>query len=292
MSSSRSGLSGLGIIELICVAGSIGSAIALIFKEAILGLALAPVSLSLALNLINRNRLEQLSGQGADVSAEVQQLKGEISSLSTEAEKFRQDIQNLAHRQELTSVNSLVEQLNQQQEGLRLSLVPLQSRLDDLIQEYNNRPELKEIENLAAVITALRSSIDELPPPGQLQQPAAKTQSGEDKSTAELNQTLEKVERLDKAINLLAYQFNHRPELGEVASLSVVTESLKQSIEQLSWPNQSILFNTVEQQEETSEEKLAQDSEKVEDLQKEIDLLRHQIQYQLLELQQQVSQSN
>lgn len=283
MSNSRSGLV---FLEYICVAGSIGSAIALLFKEAIFGLALAPVSLSLVLNLINRKGLEELSGQSADVSAEVQQLKGEVSSLSVESEKFRQDVQNLAPRQELISVTSMVEQLNQQHEGLRLSLVPLQSRLDDVIQEYNNRSELQQIESLTTVITALKKSIDQLPPPGQLQQLAAEIQSGEETYKAQLSQSLEKVERLEKALDLLVYQFNHRPELEEIASLTVVTEALQQSSEQFPQSNQSLL------ERETSMAQSSHNSEKVEELQKEIDLLRLQLQYQLLELQDQISQSN
>lgn len=287
MSSSRSGL---GILEYVCVVGSIGSAIALAFKEAIFGLALAPVSLSLVLNLFNRKGLEQLSGHSADVSAEVQQLRDEITAVSAANEQFKQDIQNLVPRQELVSVNSLVEQLNQQHEGLRLSLVPMQSRLDDLIQAYDNRPELKEIENLATVITALRNSIAQLPSLGQLQPSATEIQPGEE--TSPLSQNSAKVERLEKAINLLVYQFNNRPELEAISSLSVVTEALKQSIEQLPQQGKSPLLDTVQQEVETSKTELSQHSKKVQDLQKEIDLLRHQLQYQLLEIQQQVSQSN
>jgi chromosome segregation ATPase len=285
MSSSRSGL---GLLEYACVAGSIvGSAIALATKEAIFGLA--PVSLSLVLNLINRNRLEELCQQSTGVTAEVQQLRDEITSVSAANEKV-QDVQNLASRQELNSVNSMIEQLNQQQEGLRLSLVPMQSRLDDLIQAYDNRPELKEIENLATVITALRNSIDQLPSSGQLPPTTGELQPGEE--TSQLSQNPSKVERLEKAINLLVYQFHNRPELEAISSLSVVTEALKQSIEQLPQQKQSPELDTVQQEVETSKAELSQHSKKVQDLQKEIDLLRHQTQYQLLEIQQQVSQSN
>lgn len=206
MSSNRSGL---GIAEYVCVAGSvIGSAIALIYNQAIYGLA--PISLSLILNLINRHRLEQLCEQSSAASTEVQPLKSEINSLSAANNQFKQDVQNLVPRQELTSIVSRVDELNERQKGLQLSLVPLQSRLDDLIAEFNKRPELEQIESLAFVIKALKESIDELPQPEQSPQHSVELQQQIERALVQLSQNSERVERLEKAIDLSRHQLQHQ----------------------------------------------------------------------------------
>jgi len=90
---------------------------------------------------------------------------------------------------------------------LRLSLVPLQSRLDDLIQQFKNRPELDQIESLSSVITALKQCIDELPQPQLLQKQSAALQQQVDLAlvrladrTNELSQNSARVEHLEEAI--------------------------------------------------------------------------------------------
>lgn len=184
------------IAEYVSIAGSVlGSAIALVSQQAIYGLA--PVSVSLSLNLINRRRLEQQS----------QQLRNTINSLSAANAKVKQDVQNFVPREEIAAIVSIVEGLNQQQKGLRLSLVPLQSRLDDLIQQFNHRPELEEIESLVVVIAALKQCIDGLPQPEHLQLQSAELQNQVERAlaqlsekTTELSENLERVEELEQAI--------------------------------------------------------------------------------------------
>ncbi len=267
MSNSRGGL---GTFEIISVSGAvIGSAIAYFTNQAIIGLA--PVSLSLVLNLINRRRLEAFLDQNADVTTEVQQLRRDVTLLGTTNEKVTQDIQNLAPKQELTSAISRVEELHQQQEGLRLSLVPLQSRLDDLIQQFNNRPELEEIESLTIVIEALKQSLDQLSESNQLSQQSTRN-SGQ-------------VERLQKAIELLHYQFNNRPELEEIGRLSVVSEGIKQSLEQSIYTS-SPSEREIQQQIKNSTEQLSHNTGQVNRLQKAINLLEHQLERKIWELRQ------
>lgn len=184
------------IAEYVSIAGSVlGSAIALVSQQAIYGLA--PVSVSLSLNLINRRRLEQ----------QCQQLRNTINSLSIANAKVKQDVQNFVPTEELASIVSIVEGLNQQQKGLRLSLVPLQSRLDDLIQQFNHRPELEQIESLVVVIAALKQCIDGLPQPEHLQLQSAELQNQVERAlaqlsekTTELSENLERVEELEQAI--------------------------------------------------------------------------------------------
>ncbi|HEY9637160.1 MAG TPA: hypothetical protein V6D14_27415 [Coleofasciculaceae cyanobacterium] len=189
----------LGMAEYVSVGSSVlGSAIALITQQAIYGLA--PVSVSLMLNLINRQRLEKLCQQSTTPTTQVQQLKSAIHSLSTASAIVQQDVDNLVPRQELTSIVSKVEELNQQQKGIRLSLVPLQSRLDDLIAQFNQRPELEQIESLTSVIIALKQYLDRLPGPDRLQLQSAEFQQQLESTLAELSKNSERVERLEQAI--------------------------------------------------------------------------------------------
>ncbi len=209
MSNNRSWLE---IAEYVSVGGSvIWSAIAALSEQAIYGLA--PVSVSLFLNLINRRRLEQLSQQSPVVSTQVQQLSKVVNSLSVDNTKLKQEFQNLVPRQELISLVSTVENLNQQHNGLRLSLVPIQSRLDDLIAQFNQRPELEQIESLAIVITALKQSLDSLPQPERLQQQSAEFQQQVESAlaqlaekTTDLSDNSERLNRLENAIAQIQQQ--------------------------------------------------------------------------------------
>ncbi|HEY9709045.1 MAG TPA: hypothetical protein V6D48_12660 [Oculatellaceae cyanobacterium] len=213
MSNNRSWLA---IAEYISVGGSvIGSAIAAVSEQAIYGLA--PVSLSLFLNLINRRQLELLSQQTPAASAQVQQLRSAVNSLSVANTKVKQDLQNLVPRQELTSIVSTVENLNQQHNSLRISLVAIQSRLDDLASQFNKRPELEQIESLAVVIAALKQSIDILPQPELLQRQSAELQQQVESALAQLSEKItelsnngERVQRIEDAIAQVQQQLvNH-----------------------------------------------------------------------------------
>jgi chromosome segregation ATPase len=209
MSNNRSWLE---IAEYVSVGGSvIGSAIAAVSEQVIYGLA--PVSLSLFLNLINRRQLELLSQQSSAASGQVQQLQSAVNSLSVANTKVKQDLQNLVPRQELTSIVSTVENLNQQHNSLRISLVTIQSRLDDLVSQFNKRPELEQIESLAVVITALKQSIDILPQPELLQRQSAELQQQVESALAQLSEKItelsnnrERVQRLEDAIAQLQQQ--------------------------------------------------------------------------------------
>lgn len=202
MSNNRS----LLFLEYISLPASVvGSILAMVSKQAVYGLA--PVSASLLLNMINRRSLEQQVQKRTNRVTQVEQLTSEIDSLSVTNTKVEQDVQHLASKELITSLSSRVEELHQQQDGLRLSLVPLQSRLDDLIQQFNHRPELEQIESLTTVITALKQCIDELPQPELLQQQSVALQQQVDLAlvrlsdrTSELSQSSARVEQLEKAI--------------------------------------------------------------------------------------------
>ncbi len=188
----------LDIVEYVSIGSAVvGSAIAFVSQQAIYGLA--PVSLSLVLNVINRRRLEQRYQQISAVSTQVQQLKSAINSLNVANTKLKKDIQNITPSHELSSVVSRVEELSERQNGLRLSLVPLQSRVDDLIEQFNKRPELEQIESLVVVITALKQCIDELPQPEGLQH-SAELQQQLESGLARLANQSERLTQLEDAI--------------------------------------------------------------------------------------------
>lgn len=208
MSNNRSGLF---IAEYISIAGSVVGAIWAAFSQQAIYVLAPAVSASLLLNLINRRRLEQLIQQSTTTSSQVEsqigQLRSAIDSLSAANAKVEQDVQHLASTELTTSLSSRVEELHQEQNGLRLSLVPLQSRLDDLIQQFKNRPELDQIESLSSVITALKQCIDELPQPQLIQKQSAALQQQVDLAlvrladrTNELSQNSARVEHLEEAI--------------------------------------------------------------------------------------------
>jgi len=189
----------LEIAEYISLAGVVmGLAIAFFSQQGIY--ALLPVCLSLLLNLINRRRLAQLTHQNKIASNQVQQLRSQIEALSIAYAKLEADIPNLVPREELKSLPAKVEKLNQQQNALRLSLVPLQSRLDDLIEQFNKRPELEQIESLVTVIMALKQCIDELPQLEHFSQLSRELQQQVESALAQLSENSARVEQLENAI--------------------------------------------------------------------------------------------
>ncbi len=194
----------LFIAEYVSIAASLlGTGFAAVSQQTIYGLA--PISVSLLLNLINRHRLEALTQHRTTANAQVQQLRSAIDSLNVAYAQVKQDVQNPAPRQELTSIVPIVEELNERQNELRLSLVPLQSQLNNLIEQFNNRPELEQIESLTTVIVALKKLIDELPAGHSQPQPTA-LQHQVESILAQLSQNSERVEQLEKAIAQMKQQ--------------------------------------------------------------------------------------
>ncbi|MEQ8755636.1 MAG: hypothetical protein RID09_19255 [Coleofasciculus sp. G1-WW12-02] len=157
----------LFIAESVAVAVSfVGVAIAVLSGQMIYGLA--PLAISLLLNLINRRRVVRFLRHKISDRTQIDNLSRDIQTLSTELAQLKQhhsDLANLVSREELSAVVSTVEAINEQQKGLRRSLVPLQSKLDELNQKFTQRPELEQIETLAGIIVALKQTIDQLPQP-------------------------------------------------------------------------------------------------------------------------------
>ncbi|MEQ9483903.1 hypothetical protein [Coleofasciculus sp. F4-SAH-05] len=173
----------LFIAESVAIAASfVGAIVAVISGQMIYGLA--PLSISLLLNLINRRRVVQLLRRKINDRTQIDNLSRDIQTLRADVAQLKQPNSNQMSREELSAVVSTVEAINEKQKALRGSLVPLQSKLDELNQKFRQRPELEQIETLAGIIVALKQTIDQLPQP--------------DRTAASVNP--ERVEQLERAI--------------------------------------------------------------------------------------------
>ncbi|MEQ8999676.1 MAG: hypothetical protein RID53_24595 [Coleofasciculus sp. B1-GNL1-01] len=173
----------LFIAESVAIAASfVGAIVAVISEQIIYGLA--PLAISLLLNLINRRRVVQLLRRKINDRTQIDNLSRDIQALRTDVAQLKQPDSNQMSREELSAVVSTVEAINEKQKALRGSLAPLQSKLDELNQKFRQRPELEQIETLAGIIVALKQTIDQLPQP--------------DRTTASVNP--ERVEQLERAI--------------------------------------------------------------------------------------------
>jgi chromosome segregation ATPase len=197
---------GLKIVESIAVVGSLGGSVAaFVFQQAIYGLA--PVSLSLLLNLINRHDLEQRLQQTQVWEEQIEPLKREIEEIEAAHAQTQQTVRDAVSREEFSAAISNLEAIDEQQKGLRLALSPIQSRLDDLIEQFHHRPELEQIENLANVIVALKRGIDALPQPERSQQELTALRSQVERLSAQLSETTnrhqqnsQRIERLENVL--------------------------------------------------------------------------------------------
>jgi polyhydroxyalkanoate synthesis regulator phasin len=173
----------LFIAESMAIAASfVGAIVAVISGQMIYGLA--PLAISLLLNLINRRRVVQLLRRKINDRTQIDNLSRDIQALRADVAQLKQPNSSQMSREELSAVVSTVEAINEKQKVLRGSLTPLQSKLDELNQKFTQRPELEQIEMLAGIIVALKQSIDQLPQP--------------DRTAAAVNP--ERVETLERAI--------------------------------------------------------------------------------------------
>ncbi|MEQ9368162.1 MAG: hypothetical protein RIG63_03895 [Coleofasciculus chthonoplastes F3-SA18-01] len=173
----------LFIAESVAIAASfVGAIIAVISGQIIYGLA--PLVISLLLNLINRRRVVQQLRRKINDRTQIDNLSRDIQALRADVAQLKQPNSSQMSREELSAVVSTVEAINEKQKVLRGSLTPLQSKLDELNQKFTQRPELEQIEMLAGIIVALKQSIDQLPQP--------------DRTAAAVNP--ERVETLERAI--------------------------------------------------------------------------------------------
>lgn len=171
------------IIESVAITASfIGAIIAMISEKIIYGLL--PLAIALLLNLINRRRSLQYLRDKIRDRTQLETLSQDIQTLNQQVNQLKQPNSNAVSREELSAIVSTVEAMNERQNGLRRSLVPLEKKLDELNQQFRQRPELEQIEALAGIIVTLKQAIDQLPQPG----------------IKAVTPNLERLERLERAI--------------------------------------------------------------------------------------------
>lgn len=194
--------------EYVFLAASVaGLFAATVFQE--VSYAVAPVVISLVLNLANRQRLEwqtrvnhattveRLNHHRNAVEQLNEQLKTAIQSLATANSQLLIEESALETTPQLKSMVSAIKNLRQRQKILEKAIKLIQAELTMISQQFKHRPELEQIESLTKVIIDLQEFINQLPQWGTLQQ----------RQLLELQQKVEdSLERLSQEIAEIPHQ--------------------------------------------------------------------------------------
>lgn len=174
----------LEIAEYIALAGAVAGTI----LDTVLGqfsYAAWPLCLALCLIAVNRRYGVNKDGYSRPTSAQLEQkLEQKIATLEsakiTSQEQLNQlnqelnrCVATLNHQTQsvagnvdsLKALDSLVEavqKLRSQQQQLHQSIKLIKDRLNQLTEQFKQRPELEQIESLTTVILALKKAIDDL----------------------------------------------------------------------------------------------------------------------------------
>ena len=170
----------LEIAEYISIAASIfGLIAAAVLAESIY--AVAPIVLSLLLNLINRNRLQRQTKTTAASTTDrlnqhralVEQLMEQLktpTSLASVNPQIEDNDRNFEPVENLQSIVSAIKHLRQRENILEQTIKLVQAELDIISKQFKQRPELEQIDSLTTVILDLQQFINQLPQWGNLQQ--------------------------------------------------------------------------------------------------------------------------
>ena len=170
----------LEIAEYISIAASIfGLIAAAVLAESIY--AVAPIVLSLLLNLINRNRLQRQTKTTAASTTDrlnqhralVEQLMEQLktpTSLAISNPQIEDNERNFEPVENLQSIVSAIKHLRQRENILEQTIKLVQAELDIISKQFKQRPELEQIDSLTTVILDLQQFINQLPQWGNLQQ--------------------------------------------------------------------------------------------------------------------------
>ncbi len=199
--------------EYAALAGSaLGTVAAAISSQATY--AAAPLTLALSLNLINRTRLEKQAWQRSTIeSAQVHQL---VESL---------------HNQ-VTALPSQAVDLN----PIYQAISQLNNNTQSLVQHYNARPEIEQIQELKEVIASYPLELNELQ--SNIQKLAQQFNSRSEieqiqelkEAIASLPNPLE-LNELQNDIQKLAQRFNARPEIAQIQELKEAIAALPHPLE-------------------------------------------------------------
>ena len=201
----------LEIAEYISIAASIfGLIAAAVLAESIY--AVAPIVLSLLLNLINRNRLQRQTKTTAASTSDrlnqhralVEQLMEQLkttNSLAISNPQIEDNDRNIEPVENLQSIVSAIKHLRQRENILEQTIKLVQAELDIISKQFKQRPELEQIDSLTTVILDLQQFINQLPQWGNLQQ----------------RQLIELQAKVDNALANLSEELGNIPNQVEIA---------------------------------------------------------------------------
>ncbi|HAN73598.1 MAG TPA: hypothetical protein DCQ51_22910 [Planktothrix sp. UBA8407] len=167
------------LVELIFIIAAIIGSFGILAGQSITYAAI-PGSFALGLNWLNRQLLAQqirknstktkslIQEHQADLDQLMDQLQRTISTLNISSGLALNPNPQLA--QELQSLMVVIQNLLERQNLLEKTLTMMQSELEIVVQAFQKRPELDQINSLTHVIVDLQQFINKLPQWGNLQQ--------------------------------------------------------------------------------------------------------------------------
>lgn len=169
----------LEILELILIIATIIGSFSTLTGTAIT-YSVIPGSLALGLNWLNRQLLAQKTRKNiANTKSLVQDHQGNLERLMDELKNTINTLNissglaftpNPQLAQELQSLMVVIQNLLERQNLLEKTLTMMQSELEVIVQTFQQRPELEQINTLTHVIVDLQQFINQLPQWGNLQQ--------------------------------------------------------------------------------------------------------------------------
>ncbi|MBK4729648.1 hypothetical protein JJD41_07175 [Oxynema sp. CENA135] len=144
----------------------VGSMLALIYGQALY--AIAPISLCLALNLLNRSASKRANrrtmNQLQEQVASIHSVENDLALKVEYALGRLQGMESGESSQDVVTLMAALKQLRSQLQLQNRCVDAMQAQLDSLTEQFRTRPELEQIDSLSAVIVALKQSLDRLPP--------------------------------------------------------------------------------------------------------------------------------
>ncbi|PHX55763.1 hypothetical protein CP500_009185 [Tychonema bourrellyi FEM_GT703] len=169
------------IAELVFLAASgVGLAASLVFQQSIY--AQVPIAISLLLNFVNRQKLQQqlkmstdstfdrLNQQTTTTTSAIDQLQIAVKALNQALPQTAHENLNTQPGENVHSLISAVENMRQRLIILEKTLKMIQSEIELTSRQFKQRPELQQVETLTTIILDLQQFINELPQWGNLQQ--------------------------------------------------------------------------------------------------------------------------
>ncbi|HEY9864137.1 MAG TPA: hypothetical protein V6D21_08160 [Candidatus Obscuribacterales bacterium] len=166
-------------VELIFIIAAIIGSFSLLTGQSITYAAI-PGSFALGLNWLNRQLLaQQIRKNSATNKSLIQQHKADLDQLMDQLQRTISTLNissgltinpNAQLAQELQSLMAVIQNILERQNLLEKTLSMMQSELEIVVQAFQKRPELDQINSLTHVIVDLQQFINQLPQWGNLQQ--------------------------------------------------------------------------------------------------------------------------